>query len=1157
MPRRQSNSPSGYGWGTNQGWGTDYGWGQPASRSSSYTPETERSLLAEIARKGVSTLQTAGTIFDTPGSVVRGLVAGEPGRAFGGILDPEQRVEPEELTGWKSNEYDPWYEKVGKFAGNTGVAIGLDPFTYMTLGASAIGKAGRFAKSADLLEDATTLATRSKNIPGAIGKRTTRMLSTPEKIIEAMPIAQQEAAWGRWNRALEIGGVGADEAKALRSERLGGLVGFGLPFGKSWGTLGGAGAETVARGMDTAGNAVRWSGPGRTAAALMNAKVMGATSRQGQENAAMLYHALPRVEAAARGDVNDLGRLVNQLGLTDDANSKRKLTAILEAPDETALASAIKDVAGNSQTGRAIAQKLRSTHDAANKNSFTQQNLVGAGPETPLQDQHANYMARHMAVPSRIDRGRAIGGTQTAEELGRREFYGDIPGGTNTLREVTGDPEITKMLDAGATEKEIAEYIKVQHGHVIPPTYQTREDIAKATELQNLGVDPLDIKKAILERDRYMAIAKNLSGMPREAQAGGVFANHPLMDFATARTGAKRAVARAEMSLDALATPGALIEGIEKSKRAARIEGSVPLHELLQKLGIRHGDEELGGMKALADRTGKTIDELKLARVNKDVADDLLKVSERFTSPEAAGTIGHGIDSLTNAWKSAVTAFPAFHSRNVGSGQAQAGINFGTKAWGENAGVMQMMRGMDVPSYVTHPDVIAEAKRQGITNLGPHEATNIMRELTQQHSVLDRFVGEASSRVGEAGEAIGSSFNDYVKQFPGGLEGQSPSSLKKLWDTFRGKEPGMTKKPAQWVDGKLQSNVRGIGDAAETTFGPLAANEMVGNASESVNRIPSWIALTRQGVDPVQAKRLVDSAQVAYAGRHYTPTEQQLMRLFPFYKFSSRMAKHTVKQLAEQPGGPLAQVIKATGNAGDTSDMTLPDYLKQSISIPVPEGTPLIGPEPGGDPRYLTGFGLMHEQDPFGFLSGPGLQGVGLEALSRMNPLLKGPIEAATGVSAFQRGPAGPRALEDQDPLVGRLIQNVSDMATGERTRNPVRFPGSRYVESLVGNSPLSRLLSTSRTLTDPRKSWSAAGLNTLTGARVTDVSQRSQEAQVGQELKALMKAAGAKDFENVYFSKAQQAAMTEEQREWATRAMALKQMFAKRQRERAKAAAR
>jgi len=136
---------------------------------------------------------------------------------------------------------------------------------------------------------------------------------------------------------------------------------------------------------------------------------------------------------------------------------------------------------------------------------------------------------------------------------------------------------------------------------------------------------------------------------------------------------------------------------------------------------------------------------------------------------------------------------------------------------------------------------------------------------------------------------------------------------------------------------------------------------------------------------------------------------------------------------------------------------------------------------------------------------------------------------------------------------VGRLLRNISDTATGQRTREPVTWPGSQGMESIIGNSPLSRLLSTTRTLTDPRKNLPAKLLNTLTGARLTDVTEASQQAMLQKALKNMMKGEGAKTFENVYFPNSTLATMSPEDQTNARRLQALIQMMAKRKREEAK----
>jgi len=268
--------------------------------------------------------------------------------------------------------------------------------------------------------------------------------------------------------------------------------------------------------------------------------------------------------------------------------------------------------------------------------------------------------------------------------------------------------------------------------------------------------------------------------------------------------------------------------------------------------------------------------------------------------------------------------------------------------------------------------------------------------------------------------------------------------------------------------------------------------------------------------------------------------------------FGKQATATTLKELAERPGGPTGQVIKATAGMTDTDNQMLPDYIKQGMAIPIPEGTPLIGPEPGGLPRYLTTVGMMHERYPFAFMGG-GLPGAGLETLAQMNPLLKLGIEGAMGRSTFQRGPGGPRELTEQDPLLGRLAANISDTITGDQTQHPYRVP---YLENLAANSPASAWLTMARTGFDPRKSLTSKAVNLLTGAKLTDVTPASQQAMLQEALKGMMEKGGARSYENVYFPKDELANMPPDDRLNAMRMQALMSMLAKQDREAAKARA-
>lgn len=96
--------------------------------------QTEDSSFLETISKPFTTLLD---ILDTPGSVVRGLLAGEGERAVSGIFDPSQRVSGKELIGQEDN--DSILAELGGIA----ASIVTDPllFTGSLVGASKTGKA--------------------------------------------------------------------------------------------------------------------------------------------------------------------------------------------------------------------------------------------------------------------------------------------------------------------------------------------------------------------------------------------------------------------------------------------------------------------------------------------------------------------------------------------------------------------------------------------------------------------------------------------------------------------------------------------------------------------------------------------------------------------------------------------------------------------------------------------------------------------------------------------------------------------------------------------------------------------------------------------------------------------------------------------------------
>ena len=184
-------------------------------------------------------------------------------------------------------------------------------------------------------------------------------------------------------------------------------------------------------------------------------------------------------------------------------------------------------------------------------------------------------------------------------------------------------------------------------------------------------------------------------------------------------------------------------------------------------------------------------------------------------------------------------------------------------------------------------------------------------------------------------------------------------------------------------------------------------------------------------------------------------------------------------------------------------------------------------------------------EDPISFAPGGS---PGLEALSRLNPMIKGPLEALTNQSFFQRGPLGGRPLGDMDPIIGRTLSNVQQMLTGEKVPTSAwKIP--KTFEHFMANTPYTRLLTTGKTLSDvrPEKTALKKVFNLGLGIKTTTMTEAAQDAMVREKASELMRAVGAKEFTRTYFPNPNLEAMSPEAREHAEGLKVLIDQLAKR----------
>jgi hypothetical protein len=494
-------------------------------------------------------------------------------------------------------------------------------------------------------------------------------------------------------------------------------------------------------------------------------------------------------------------------------------------------------------------------------------------------------------------------------------------------------------------------------------------------------------------------------------------------------------------------------------------------------------------------------DALKNMFLPEEVANDVIGIMQGMMNPKQLGPVMQTLDRVLSHWRAAVTTAPAFHSRNHSSSNIQSAL---AGIWTPTDYVQgwQLARGKKTIKGLA--DAVPEYKRLGLTD---EQAMAAIKKEIYQHEVNSLRHGQHVTQGGKR-----------ARRFVG----ETP--------LFEPVEPGTT----AWQ----RANPLSV-----ETFEPFRISGSIGDAIEQQARITPYLNLRKKGWSPAAAAKRVLELQVDYRGG--AAMDATMRRLFPFWSFTKGSTHFLVNELVGRPGGAFGQTIKGINRASNPGELT-PDYVAESAAVP-------MGQLPDGSNRYLTGAGLMME-DPLSF-GGSGVRGGLMEAASRMNPLIKGPLEWMSGQTFFQKGPAGGRPLKDLDPTVGRTIANIKQQLGGEETRFAKPVMGSSALEFVLANSPLSRVLTTARTASDPRKGALGKIWNLGTGFKVTDVSPGSQDALLQERADQAMKTLGARDFTLTYLPEDVKAGLSPEQQVAYLQLMAIKKAMQARKRERVEAA--
>lgn len=314
--------------------------GEAAPKLDAPPPMPERPPMPDegIAMKAVGGL---GNLLDLPGSMVRDVI--NLSNPFDQLLTPfsaENRTRGTDLRKYAySGDGVTTGEKVGLFATDIGLEILLDPLTYMTVGATAAlkagttaGKAARAASRAGLLDDAAKAA--SKKLGRKVGKREAMQNLTVDELLDftkqkdpLRATASRVSKREEFARSLdtEINKLNKQKADQIRKEigstKLAeGAVNFKLPGNLVNFTFGG---EKTARGLDIAGEAIRYSLPVRVGASQFVRNMQGQVSKKAQIGAAESASRIAEDTATAKYRLAEPLANINRV-IPDDLDQVKK-----------------------------------------------------------------------------------------------------------------------------------------------------------------------------------------------------------------------------------------------------------------------------------------------------------------------------------------------------------------------------------------------------------------------------------------------------------------------------------------------------------------------------------------------------------------------------------------------------------------------------------------------------------------------------------------------------------------------------------------------------------------------------------------------------------------------------------------------------------------
>ena len=825
------------------------------------------------------------------------------------------------------------------------------------------------------------------------------------------------------------GKLGVGQAERIAAGQ-GSLFKLGLPFTDAGINIGtGETAQKVADAIGNAYGAIGRSAPGRVAASLFDRSVEGSTDpflqpvlREGAElgkqrtpDALQSVYSLARqLGPDAQGEVPLYQQQLAAKGLPSD---------LINSPND--IMRAINE---------GVITPIQGTKTGAVGQGFS--DIASATPALEKAQglkgfERTGYAPRHinpdlLSDPAvlRLTQGARPQVPFQSSQIERSVPTDELLGKTLGLNKASLDPEVAGALRGGQRSAEdiqetiLKKYMGLSDQDLL--TYQTLSRTPK--QFHQPWIAPIydSLKAKVQDADKLTDILGNLDPV-NVAKKLPFYSEDYFGGWADRLVEGAAKGGRAE----------AMLNGLRKVAKPAGTIGpdSVPLSDVLEKAGFGES------AKSLVDPT---------LHVPAAVADAVAKYITAFNRPESVSPLIQAYDNFTSLFRVGVsTIFPASRVRD---------------AW-QNV-FMNWVRGNRDPrygalnplSYYQPYEDAAKAFRLGGTiadaneidavrkvlgpNVTPEAATKYLADQAAAHGLI---------RPGEASAAAAAKAG--IQMAPGGFS--LPGEAKPL---LAGVTEGASLKP--W-------DLRGIGGRGESGFIGAKVGGRTIEAIDDLGRGAAYIAQLRKGASFEEAARAATEAMYDYG--NLTKFEKSVaQRVIPFYSFMRQNLPAQLEELIKNPGGKLSSAIRATATVRNQQGF-VPEQVGEGLALPIGER------DETGRQSYLTHFGL-----PFEEAFSPVAPGSVKQSLQNMfsetHPLIKAPIELATGQSLF----------------TGRPLQ------TGT-------------LGTLAANSPVSRLMTQGRDLLNAPQHPLSSAMSLAGPFKIRDVNTEQAEKAAARDAIAEM----------------------------------------------------